>query len=105
LRDRLTRGGFTSSNAAGPSARVETFENTGQGWEQERGTLAIDTVPREIVLSREQDRLSLCINSFSTPPGGLVLRVVDVGAGNAPADYDGKEVKGALVLGSGAVGQ
>ena len=33
----------------------------------QRGTLAIDGAPREIVLSREQDRVALCINSFSTP--------------------------------------
>jgi aminopeptidase YwaD len=78
--------------------------NTGQGWEQERGTLAIDGSPREILLSREQDRLALCINSFSTPAGGLVLRVVDVGAGTTPRDYEAKDVKGALVLGTGAVG-
>ncbi len=103
IRHRLTQGGFTS-NGRGPSVRVETFENTAHGWEQERGTLAIDASPREILLSREQDRLALCINSFSTPAGGLVLRVVDAGAGTTPADYEGKDVKGALVLGTGAVG-
>ena len=103
VRDRLTLGGFASTTAGGPSVRVETFDHTGQGWEQERGTLAIDASPREILLSREQDRLALCINSFSTPQGGLVLRVVDVGAGTTPRDYEGKDVTGALVLGTGAV--
>jgi hypothetical protein len=92
----LTRAGLTS--------RSETYDNTGQGWEQQRGTLAIDDDPAEIVLSRERDRLALCINSFSTPDGPLIAPLVDVGAG-AAADFAGKEVKGAVVLGNAAVGQ
>jgi aminopeptidase YwaD len=106
LHHRLASDGFatTITTGAGPSVRIETFDNTAEGWEQDRGTLALDATPREILLSREQDRVALCINSFSTPPGGLLLRVIDVGAGVSPAEYDGKEVKGALVLGSGPVG-
>ena len=53
----------------------------------------------EVLLSRERDRVSLCINSFSTP-GVVEAPLVDVGAGT-PADYDGKDVKGAVVLGIG----
>ncbi len=55
-------------------------------------------------MSRDRDRIALCINSFSTPPGGLEVPLVDVGAGT-PADFQGKNVKGAVVLGSAAVGQ
>jgi aminopeptidase YwaD len=96
IRDRLAK--------AGMPLRIESYDNSGRGWEQERGTLALDGARREIVLSREQDRLALCINSFSTAPGGVRLPLVDVGAG-APADFDARDVKGAVVLGNGSVGQ
>jgi aminopeptidase YwaD len=54
------------------------------------------------VLSRIRDRISLCINSFSTPKGGLVTRLVDVGAGT-DADFDKVDVKGAVVLGDASI--
>ena len=57
----------------------------------------------EVLLSRERDRVSLCINSFPTA-GVVAAPLVDVGAGT-PADYAGKDVKGAVVLGSAAAGQ
>jgi aminopeptidase YwaD len=110
VRERLIAGGFDAG-----AVRVEEFANSGYGWEQERGTLSIEEpaapqrgasedARRRVVLSREQDRVALCINSFSTPPGGLTLPVVHVGAGTRATDYDGKDVTGALVVGSGAVG-
>jgi aminopeptidase YwaD len=83
--------------------RVNSYEHSGQGWEQQHGELSIVGDGGGPVLSREQDRLALCINSFSTPTGGVVLRLVDVGAGGE-SDFDGKDVKGAVVLGDSAVG-
>jgi hypothetical protein len=54
----------------------------------------------EPLLSRERDRVSLAINSFSTPDGGLRAPLVDLG--NATdADYAGKELHGAVVLTDG----
>ena len=41
--------------------------------------------------------MALCINSFSTPAGGVVAPVMDVGPGASPADYEGREIKGAVV--------
>ena len=41
------------------------------------------TKPEEVLLSRDQHRVALCINSFSTPPGGVVAPIVDVGQGPA----------------------
>ena len=94
IRDALTRGHVDT--------RVEEFATRGRGWDYERGTVSLaDT--GEVVLSKETDRVSLCINSFSTS-GPIEAPLVDVGAGT-PADYAGKDVKGAVVLGSGAVGQ
>jgi hypothetical protein len=91
---RLAKGGVTH--------RVDRYEHSGQGWEQQRGTLSLAGQSDEPVLSHERERLALCINSFSTPPGGATLRLVDVGAGGA-GDFKGKDVKGAVVLGDAAV--
>ena len=88
---------------AGMNHRVDTYTNSGQGWEHIRGTLSIEGEATP-VLSREQDRLALCINSFSTPAGGARLRLIDVGAG-AASDFADKDVKGAVVLGDAPVGQ
>jgi aminopeptidase YwaD len=104
LAARLADAGFSAVETALASFRIESFEHPGQGWEHERGTLAIDGPRREVVLSREQDRLALCINSFSTPEGGVSLPLIDVGVGTAAGDYDDKPVKGAIVLGRGPVG-
>ena len=107
IAERLARGGFPLRGAADgrrvASHWVESYENSGQGWEQRSGTLALEGDTREEVLSRDQDRLALCINSFSTAAGGGVFRLVDVGAGQ-PADFDGKDIRGAVVLGDAPVG-
>jgi aminopeptidase YwaD len=93
IRGRLTRAGL--------DARVEEFASRGKGWDYQTATMAFaDT--GDVLLSKEKDRVSLCINSFSTA-GEVEAPLVDVGAGR-PADYEGKDVKGAVVLGSGAVG-
>jgi aminopeptidase YwaD len=85
---------------AGVKHQIDSYPNAGQGWEQRRGTLSLvgDDAP---VLSREQDRVALCINSFSTN-GEAVFRLVDVGAGTVN-DFAGKDVKGAVVLGDASV--
>jgi hypothetical protein len=104
LAGQLTRHGFGTVKDGVATMRVESFPNTGMGWEQERGTLSIEGDSREVVLSREQDRLALCISSHSTLDGGQVLPLIDVGAGTSPGDYEGRDVRGAVVLGSGPVG-
>lgn len=96
--DRI-RDGLKS---AGIATRVEEFDPRGRGWDYQAGTVSF-AVSGEVLLSRERDRVSLCINSFSTP-GVVEAPLVDVGAGR-PADYEGKDVKGAVVLGSASVGQ
>ena len=96
VRARLTTSGFAPS-----AISIDEYPNTGKGWSYSTGTLAIvhDGRPDEPVLSREKQPLSLCINSFSTPPAGVVAPLVDVGKGAAAADYAGKNLKGAVVLG------
>jgi hypothetical protein len=101
IRDEVARAGL--------AARIEEFAprqgsgQAGRGWDYSVGTVSFaDT--GEVLLSRDRDRVSLCINSFSTPAGGLDAPIVDVGAGT-PTDFAGKDVKGAIVLGSGSVQQ
>jgi aminopeptidase YwaD len=97
--DRI-RDGLTS---AGLAPRVEEFTARGRGWDYQVGTISFAD-SGEVLLSRERDRVSLCINSFSTPAGGVEAPVIDVGAGR-PVDFEGKDLKGAVVLGSAAAGQ
>ena len=96
---------FDRLRAAGMTPRYETFPNSGMGWEHIRGTLRLSGAAGEVVLSRDTHRVALAINSFSTPPGGALLRLIDAGAGTAPADYHGKNVAGAVVLVSGPLGR
>ena len=88
---------------AGLHVRVEEFAARGRGWDYQTGTVAFAD-SGEVLLSRERDRVSLCINSFSTVAGGIEAPLVDVGGGR-PADYQDKDLKGAIVLGSAPVGQ
>ena len=90
-------------DAAGLQTRVEEFPNRGKGWEYTVGTVVFAD-SGEVLLSRERDRVSLCINSFPTPAGGVNAPLMDVGAGGAASDYEGKDVKGAIVLGSANAG-
>ena len=90
-----------SLKAAGIATRYDTIPSPSQGWEMRDAVLRLDGPAGEIVLSREQDRVPLAINSFPTPPGGTTAALVDVGAGTDAAHYAGKTVKGAVVLADG----
>jgi hypothetical protein len=106
IRDRLIAAGFSTGGDAGASAmvRVDEFQSGARGWDYRTGTLAFDDGPEPPLLSRERDRVSLAINSFSTPAQGMRTKLVDVGAGSA-ADYEGKDLKGAVVLGDAPIGR
>ena len=88
----------------GVASRVDEFAGRGRGWDYQVGTVSFAD-SGEVLLSRDRDRVSLCINSFSTPAGGIDAPLVDVGNGAAAADYEGKVVKGAVVLGSADAGR
>jgi len=108
IQARLAEAGFsTQASAASPHLAIESYATNGRGWDHSVGTLAIARPGRadEVVLSREQDRLALCINSFSTPEGGVTARLVDVGRGDRDDDYAGKDLTGAVVLGDADAGQ
>ena len=105
IQGRLRAVGFSD----GPAKKGEPFvrvDEWGQarGWDYQLGTVAFAD-DGGVILSRVRDRVSLCINSFSTPDGGLVARLIDVGSGANPADYDNVDVKGAIVLGDAEAGR
>jgi hypothetical protein len=105
IRDRLSAAGFDAHDQSAPAhVRVDEFESRTRGWDYRIGTLAFEDGSGPPLLSRERDRVSLAINSFSTPPGGIRARLVDVGGGSA-ADYDGKDIKGSVVLGDAPLGR
>lgn len=91
-------------SAAGLKPRYEEYANSNGGWDHAMGTLRLHGPDGEVVLSRETHRVALAINSYSTAPNGITLPLVDVGAGTSAAAYDGKNVKGAVVLASGSLG-
>ena len=96
---------FDRLAAAGLAPHYETFPNSGMGWEQQRGTLRLGSATGEVLLSRDTHHVALAINSFSTSPGGAVVRLIDAGTGVGAASYDGKDVKGAVVLASSGLSQ
>jgi aminopeptidase YwaD len=104
IRGRLLGAGFADSpDKDRPFVRVDEWGAT-RGWDYQLGTVAFAD-DGEVVLSRLRDRVSLCINSFSTAKGGLVTRLVDVGDGSAASDYENVDVKGAIVLGDADAGR
>jgi aminopeptidase YwaD len=99
IRDRLVSVGYSAGSGNAPGhIEVEEFPNTSRGWDYRVGTVEFAGAAELPLLSRERDRVSLAINSFSTPAGGLVAPIVDVGRGT-PEDFAGRELKGAVVLG------
>src|SRR4030095_6736378 len=64
IRDGLVAAGFSQS--PGATVRVEEFPNSGRGWDYRVGTVEFDGVNEPALLSPDQDRVSLAINSFST---------------------------------------
>jgi hypothetical protein len=102
IRDQLSAAGFSASPTAIASFRIDEYPNSSPGWDYSTGSVWIagETEP---VLSKGRDRVSLAINSFSTPAGGITAPLVDVGAG-AASDFAGKAVRGALVLGDSSLG-
>ena len=104
IRARLVAAGFAESPEKDrPFVRVDEWGQA-RGWDYQVGTVAFAD-DGEVLLSRLRDRVSLCINSFSTAKGGVVARLVDVGSGGDPASYASVDVKGAVVLGDAEAGQ
>lgn len=109
--DRLVSGGFTHvasrpRELTEPSTWFVGFPNTGHGWSHEvaRLDLVSGDGTRAPLLSKEQHRLTLCINSFSTPPGGVTAELIDVGGASNAAALASFDVAGRIVLGDADAG-
>jgi len=97
VRDRLLAAGLKNVD-------VETAATPSPGWDHSVGTLGLIRAnqPDLVVLSKEKERVALAINSISTD-GKIDAPLLDVGRGQA-ADFEGKDVKGAVVLGDADLG-
>jgi hypothetical protein len=104
LRSGLLEAGFSASPASRSTVRVDEFTNQEHGWDYRVGTVEFDDESGAPLLSRERDRVSLAINSFSTPTDGLRAPLVDV-AGGAPAEFEHKTIRGAIVLTDAPLGR
>ncbi len=108
----LSEGGFrivpSAADASTPGRVVgsqwyEEFPSNTPAWEPVSATVRIvgaseaDAVALD--MQRPLDQVSLCINSFSTPPGGVEAPLVLVGAGRDASDYANADVRGKIVLG------
>ena len=101
VRNRLAAAGLAD-------AAIERFPADGQtryahfrsylGWDPKDASLD-EVSPRPRPIARFPD-LSVALADYSQE-ADVTAELVDVGAGSAPADYAGKEVKGRLVLASG----
>jgi aminopeptidase YwaD len=111
LRAGLIDAGFREGALAGATApvfAVEEYPNGGNGWELVRAGMTIvgaaDGPVPEPVFDPVVDYIALCMNSFSTPAGGVEAPLVYVGDGASAASYESVDVKGAVVLGDGRLG-
>jgi hypothetical protein len=71
------------------------------GWTVKGAELRLVEPEEKLLVSYEDLPQSLHTYSNATPPEGVTAELVDVGAGTKPADYEGKNVKGKLVLATG----
>jgi hypothetical protein len=108
IRVRLMKSGFTAEGSGAGRIRVDEYPTRTPGWDYSVGTVSIlgadPASPAEIVISRERDRVSLAINSFPTADAGVAAPLVDVGAAR-DADFTGKELRGAVVIGDAPIGR
>lgn len=108
IRERLAKAGFGAarSRSVDSTMRVDEYAAGSPGWDHSLATVTFegDGEP-EPLFSQERDRVALCINSFSTPQDGIVAPLVDVGAATSDADFAGKPIRGAIVLGDAPVGR
>lgn len=81
--------------------RIENRKMKKPTWEPVSASLTLKGEP-EPVLQFETNRNMIAINSASTPNDGVTAEVIDVGRGTAK-DFEGKNVKGKIVLAESGV--
>jgi hypothetical protein len=86
------------------SRRFEVADAPSAGWDHSVGTVSLVRAgqPDQVILSKARERVALAINSYSTN-GVVDAPLVDVGRGQA-ADFEGKDIKGVVVIGDADLG-
>lgn len=106
IAERLEAAGYVRDDARSSRApltyRIERYPMAQPAWEPLDAALTIEG-EREPVLRFATNRNMLATNSFSTPEGGVVAELVDVGRGTA-AELDAANVRGKVVLATAGVG-
>ncbi len=92
-------------------AQIEQFPADGKykywthvspmGWSVKSAELRLLEPEQKLLALYSEIPTSLHTHSKPTPPEGVTGELVDVGAGNKPRNYEGKNVKGKFVLASG----
>ncbi|MDK2865286.1 MAG: aminopeptidase YwaD [Thermotogota bacterium] len=107
LKGQLCATGYTEDEVkileypADGVTKTETWIHP-LGWNVLYGELVLEEPEREFLLSTEYTPLVVMLGS--APCNGK-FEVVDVGKGEDPSDYEGKDVKGKLVLANGDPGK
>jgi hypothetical protein len=70
-------------------------------WNVFSAELWIEEPKQELLHSYKKDRVTICINSFSTPKEGISAEVIYVGDGTKDEDYKNLDVKNKIVFGDG----
>ncbi len=83
--------------------RIETREMTRPAWDPVHASLSIVGQERPLMTLDTNINL-MAAYSHSIPGGGVEADLVDVGRGS-PQDFEGKDVRGKIVLGDGSPGQ
>ncbi len=100
----LRAAGYVEAGAATPgdrlTYRIESRPMRTPAWSPLDASLTITGRPGPL-LTWATNHNMLAANSWSTPAGGVRAQVVDVGAGSE-ADFAGRSVAGAIVIGGGS---
>jgi hypothetical protein len=83
--------------------RIERREMTEPAWEPRSASLGIVGHPAPLMTMGTNINL-MAAYSHSTPAGGVEADLVDVGQGS-PQDFEGRDVRGKIVMGDGSPGQ
>ncbi len=102
----LESHGYVTEELAGSGAltyRVETREMERPAWDPIHASLQIEG-QQEPLMSLSSNINLMAAYSHTTLGGGVEAELVDVGRGS-PQDFEGKDVRGKIVLGDGSTGQ
>jgi hypothetical protein len=83
--------------------RIERREMSRPAWDPVNASLTIEGHANPLMTLESNINL-MAAYSFSTPPGGVMAELVDVGRGSTQ-EFEGVEVEGKIVLGDGSPGQ